>query len=127
MNKTYIGKKILQFSIFAGIVFVLLNNIYKTFSFKYGDGILGLKKFYMLDEDSVDVLILGSSHAFENINTGFLFDSYGIASYVLSGSVQPYWNTYYYLTEALKTQQPKVIILDAYASTFDNEIGRAHV
>ena len=121
MNKTFIGKKILQFGIVAGIIFVLLNNIYKTLSFKYGDGIIGLKKFYTLKEDSVDVLVLGSSHAFENINTGFLFDSYGIAAYVLSGSVQPYWNTYYYLVEALKTQKPQLIILDAYASTFDSE------
>lgn len=121
MKNKFLTKKLLQVSILIGIAFLLLNNLYKIFSFKYGDGILGLQKFYKLNEQTVDVLVLGSSHAFENINTGFLFDSYGIAAYVLSGSVQPYWNTYYYLVEALKTQRPKLIVLDAYASTFDSE------
>ena len=121
MKNKFLTKKLLQVSILIGIAFLLLNNLYKIFSFKYGDGILGLQKFYKLNEQTVDVLVLGSSHAFENINTGFLFDSYGIAAYVLSGSVQPYWNTYYYLVEALKTQRSKLIVLDAYASTFDSE------
>ncbi|HOO27526.1 MAG TPA: hypothetical protein PLU43_03605, partial [Lachnospiraceae bacterium] len=30
----------------------------------------------------------------------------------LGGAEQPYWNSYYYLKEALKTQTPKVIVLD---------------
>ncbi len=86
----------------------------RTLSLKYGDGIYSLTKFYQLEEDTVDVLVLGSSHAFENINTGILWDEYGMASYVLGGSRQPMWNTYYYLKEALKTQKPKLIVLEAY-------------
>ena len=86
----------------------------------YVNGILKLKqidaysmtKFYEQPKDSVDVLILGSSHAFENFNTGTLWDEHGIAAYDLGGSVQPFWNTYYYLKEALKTQHPKLIILE---------------
>lgn len=105
---------ILIFSLLAGMAYSLL-------TFKYGDGILGLKKMYDEKRDSIDVLFLGSSHAFEDVNTAVLFDSYGIAAYVLAGSVQPYWNTYYYLLETLKTQTPKLIVLEAYASTFTYE------
>lgn len=113
--------KIVRIGIFAFALIFVLKQVSSALSFKYGDGILGIQKLYAMEENSIDVLALGSSHAFEDINTGVLFDSYGIAAYVLAGSVQPYWNTYYYLTEALKTQAPRLIILEAYASTFDFE------
>lgn len=104
------------------LVFILIfGAVYSALSFKYGDGIMGVKYMYKQKNNSIDVLILGSSHAFENINTGVLYDSYGIAAYTLAGSVQPYWSTYYYLTEALKTQRPKLIVLDALGSTFNSE------
>lgn len=106
------------------LLFILaLSLLCSALSFKDGDGIMGIKYLYKQKNNSVDVLVLGSSHAFENVNTGVLYDSYGMAAYVLAGSMQPYWNTYYYLKEALKTQNPKLIILDAFASTQDSEYG----
>lgn len=114
-------KRAAKIGMLAVIFFVLLYTVYSVLSFKYGDGIMGIQALYKQDTNSIDVLVLGSSHAFEDVNTGVLYDSYGIAAYVLAGSVQPYWNTYYYLLEALKTQQPKLIILEAYASTIEFE------
>ena len=119
MNKSSSISAALRITAFLRALLIMLNQVYKILCFKYGDGILGLKKLYEFDDDSIDVLALGSSHAFEDINTGVLFRSYGIAAYILAGSVQPYWNTYYYLAEALKTQTPRLVILEAYASTFD--------
>ena len=87
----------------------------RAFKFKYGDGIYDLETFYALEDNSVDVLVLGTSHALEHFDTGELWDDHGIASYVLAGSAQPMWNTYYYLKEALKTQTPKLIILEGYS------------
>ena len=95
----------------------LLVKSHNMLSFQYWDGILGLKYLYQQEDDSIDVLVLGSSHAFEDINTQVLYDEYGIASYVLAGSIQPFWNTYYYLEEALKTQAPKLVVLEGYAAT----------
>lgn len=66
-------------------------------------------------------MILGSSHAFEDFNTGTLWDEYGMASYILAGSVQPLWNTYYYLKEALKTQTPELIVLEGYLTTWSED------
>ena len=101
----------------AAFLLILFTSLYFTDSalrLKSSDGIYSLTKFYEQDENSIDVLILGSSHAFENFNTGVLWEEQGIASYVLGGSWQPVWNTYYYLKEALKTQKPKLIILEAF-------------
>lgn len=106
------------FIVILGIVLLYVNHVFK---FKYGDGIYIVTKFYELEDDTVDVLILGSSHAFENFNTGVLWNEYGMASYVLGGPIQPIWNTYYYLKEALKTQTPELIVLEGYCATKNEE------
>lgn len=92
-----------------------------VFKFKYSDGISAVTNFYELEDNTVDVLILGSSHAFVNFSNGALWSEYGISSYNLGGSMQPMWNSYYYLKEALKTQTPELIVLEAYATTFEFE------
>lgn len=109
-------KSIVKIICFGTILIFILKYVNDVFSFKYGDGIYSLTKFYELEEDTVDVLFLGSSHAFENVNTGTLWDEYGMSSYVLAGSLQPMWNTYFYLKEALKTQTPELIVLEAFTT-----------
>ena len=88
---------------------------------KRTDGITSMQNFYRQEEDTVDVLILGSSHAGRNFDAAALWDGYGISSYALWGSVQPFWNSYYFLREALEYQTPDVVVLDVYAATFGFE------
>ena len=107
--------RIISFLLILVICLGYLNSVFKV---KFGDGIYSLKKFYEQDKNSVDVLILGSSHAFENYNTGTLWDEHGIASFILAGSAQPIWNTYFYMKEALKTQTPDLIVFEAYNTAF---------
>lgn len=76
-----------------------------------------MKKFYEEKDNSIDVLFLGSSHMFVNANPSVLWDEYGIASYDLGGYIQPFWNTYHYLIEAYKTQNPKVIVMDVFSAS----------
>lgn len=116
MKKTAI--RIICFMIILLVVLIYINRI---FELKYSDGIYNMKKFYELEKNTVDVLVLGSSHAFEDFNTGVLWDDYGMSSYILGGSVQPMWNTYYYLKEALKTQTPELIVLEGYMTVWDQE------
>lgn len=113
MNRRYSsGIRIVCFVI---ILAVILSHIFYILRFKNFDGIYNFEKFYQLEDNCVDVLVLGSSHAFDTFNTGYLYENYGIAAYVLGGSAQPIWNTYYYLEEALETQKPKMIVLEAYS------------
>ncbi len=107
-------RNIMKAICFLLIFGVLLTQYHKVFSFKYGDGIYDVTVFYELPENSVDVLCLGSSHAFENINPNVMWKEYGYAAFDLCSSVQPMWNTYFYLKEALKTQKPQLVVLDAY-------------
>ncbi|MCR5775137.1 MAG: hypothetical protein K6G42_08650 [Lachnospiraceae bacterium] len=114
-------KNIIRIGCFLVILAIVLGYCNSVLKLKDGDGIYDMALFYELDENSVDVLILGSSHAFEHFNTGTLWDEHGLASYILSGSRQPMWNTYYYLKESLKTQRPKLIVLEAYGTVFTDD------
>lgn len=112
-------RKLLYYLSVILVIITILYGINRVFSFKYPDGIYDLKSFYSMERDTVDVIVLGSSHAFENINTEIIWDDTGIAVFDLGGSVAPMWNCYYYLKEALKTQKPKLVILEAFSMSID--------
>lgn len=103
--------KVLMFCALLGVVLLQLNQL---LSFKYPDGVRQMEQFYELEKESVDILVLGSSHAFVNVNPAVLYEEEGIAAYDLCASMQPMWHTYYYLKEALKYQKTKLIVLDVF-------------
>ncbi len=78
------------------------------------DDMTSMTKLRALPEDTVDVLMVGSSHVGMNIDNQRIFDETGIASYDLWVGMQPLWSSYYYLTEALKHQSPKVVMVDVF-------------
>lgn len=71
-------------------------------------------EFYKLEKNSVDVLFLGSSHAVSSFIPQELYNRYGITSYNLGTEQQSIVISYYWLKEALQTQNPEVVILDTY-------------
>lgn len=114
-------KKVIKTIGFVIVLILALQYTNGIFKFKYYDGIYSMEKLYEEPKDSIDVLFLGSSHAFTSFNTGVLWEQYGMASYVLAGPGQPLWNTYYYLLDALKSQKPKLIVLEGYLTASDDE------
>lgn len=72
------------------------------------------KGFYQMDENTIDVLFFGSSHAASGFNPQEIYNNYGIRSYNLGCEQQNILVSYYWLKEALKYQRPKVVILDTY-------------
>ena len=109
-------KNIIKFLVVIVVAALLFNHVNGILRFKYGDGISVLDTFYELEDNSVDVLVLGSSHSFEDINPAVLYEEQGMASFVLAASAQPIWNTYYYLKEGLKTQTPELIVLECFCT-----------
>lgn len=106
---------------FVVVLIGLIYYINQVLLIKRTDGVTPMQNLYAQEDNSIDVLLLGSSHTGMNLDTETLWKNYGISSYALWGSMQPFWNSYYFLIEALKTQHPKVIVLDTYAATFDFE------
>lgn len=99
-------------------ILILMISIYfltTVFSFKSPHGIDQTEGLYWQPKESIDVVMMGTSHIHCGVNTGVLWEKYGIPAYDYSGAEQPLWMTYYYLKELYKYQSPKVIALDLYA------------
>ena len=73
--------------------------------------------FHNLPEDSIDVIVLGSSHAQYSFVPSFFYEDTGLYSYVLGSAFQPIKVSYLMLKEALKTQSPEMVILEVYTAT----------
>lgn len=107
----------------AFMILTLVLLVYATYVLtpKYDYGICSMVNLYEQPKESMDVLTIGTSLAYAGVNTNVLWSEYGIASYNLCSAEQPYWVSYYLLKEALKTQSPKVVVLDAKPSIYEQD------
>lgn len=102
--------KVLAFLLVLALCYGLMDQVLKIKT----DDMVSMVKLRQLPPDTVDVLLVGSSHIGMNIDNQRIFDEYGIASYNLWVGMQPLWNSYYYLEEALRYQKPKVVLMDVF-------------
>ena len=70
------------------------------------------REYRSLEEDTLDVLFIGTSHTYYGIDPMNLYEKTGITSYALGGQSLRMDMVYLSLREALRTQKPKVIFLD---------------
>ncbi len=77
--------------------------------------------FYKEENNSLDVIFLGSSRNVMNVNPAVIFEKEGIKSFAYGGMGQPIWNSYHYLVEALKHQDPEVIMLEVGMLSFEEQ------
>ncbi|MGN0132828.1 MAG: hypothetical protein ACI4AA_10340 [Lachnospiraceae bacterium] len=88
-----------------------------------------VRGFYAEEENTLDVIFVGSSQMYADMSPAVLFQEYGITSYDFCANEQPLWISYYYIKEALKHQDPKVIVLDVftiYGEDYEEE-GITHI
>ncbi|PTY39721.1 SGNH/GDSL hydrolase family protein [Brachyspira hampsonii] len=107
-------KNTLKIICFIAVFIILLWTSSRVLRFKNENGIYQGDSFYEQKTNTIDLLILGSSHVHYNINPAALYNKYGIAAYNFTSGSQPIWSTYHYLVEALKYQKPKLIALESY-------------
>ena len=89
---------------------------------------LGVNGFYNEPENSLDVLALGSSRMYCTLDPLVLHHDTGLRAYLLSTQQQPLTASYYYLKEALKTQRPQIVLLEAsIVSRPDSASGEAEL
>ena len=68
--------------------------------------------FYHEPENEFSVIYFGSSHAYASFSPLQIWKNTGVKSYVFATQKQPMWASVSYLKEALKTQSPKLAILE---------------
>lgn len=77
-------------------------------------------RFYTLEKGEVDMLVVGSSHAYATFNPAVISRVTGMDSYILASNSQNTVQTYYNVKEALHYQHPKAIILEAFSLDGNN-------
>lgn len=100
------------------LVAVVILMISKVMMLKTDEGYDQVRSFYKQKNNTVDAIFLGSSKFYRQVDTGLLWDDYGISAYDLGAAEATTWNSYYWLKEALKTQHPKVILYEASEPAF---------
>ncbi|MCR5789282.1 MAG: hypothetical protein K6G83_05265 [Lachnospiraceae bacterium] len=115
MKKNFNLKKTILFLLFLILLLFSLWYCNTALRVRTMHGSSQAEALYYQPKDTIDVVMLGSSHVHCDINTGLLFQEYGIAAYDYSAAEQPLWCTYYYLKEICKTQKPKLIVLELYS------------
>lgn len=68
--------------------------------------------------DSVELLVIGSSHAYRSYYPPIIDSISGKVSYNLGSSSQTLQTSFYVLLEALRTSKAKTVILDVYFANF---------
>lgn len=76
--------------------------------------------YYDEKPNTLDVVFVGSSHTMCGVYPMELYHRYGIASYDYTSSALVLPQAYYQVVEALRTQTPKVIVIDVSGAAYEN-------
>lgn len=97
------------------LTFVLLlaaGKVLDPFEAEYG--VEAIKAFHMLENDSCDVIVYGSSHAWKGCDTKIMYDKYGISAYNYGCNWQNLDTTLLFLRDSFRTQSPKLVCIETY-------------
>ena len=104
--------KIFKAVSFLVILIYVLSAVNDVISYKEPYGIVQYEGFYEQPEDSIDVLFMGTSHVYSNIDPAYIYDETGILGYNLATGGAFIEQTYYSFVQALEYQCPEVIVIE---------------
>ena len=87
--------------------------------------IANVENFHKLPENSIDVIVYGSSHAWRNVNVNEMYDKYGIGAYNYAANWQHLDTTWLFVHDSLATQTPKVALIEGMhinSNEFDTDM-----
>ena len=109
------AKEICRSLIFLLLVLSLLLAAWAVFDRKTScDYTTRIQGFFNEPENSMDVLIYGSSHAYCTISPLELWHKTGLRSYVLATQSQPPAATLHYIKQSLEHQSPRLLVVEAF-------------
>ena len=78
--------------------------------------------FHKEPENSIDVLLIGSSAAYSDFSSAYAYEKFGYTSYpyAIGGSTCTMWTPA--LKDALKTQRPKLVVVDVFGGGYDRDM-----
>ncbi len=101
-------KKILRPIIFILILIFLIYNVFNVLWLEKNS----LSYFYEEPKNSLDVVYIGSSQAYDYFNTVLAYDKYGFTTGIMGSGWQPFPTIKYLLKESQKYQKPELYVID---------------
>lgn len=87
-----------------------------------GSDALRVKNFYKLEDHSLDMVLIGASTAFTDYSAPLAFKEFGFTSYSLATNMAPMGIAKSMLIETLKTQSPKIILIDINGILYNDKL-----
>ena len=75
--------------------------------------------FYAQPPDSIDLIFLGSSHAYRHFDPAIFDRELKLNSFNLGSPMQNPVTSFYVFKEVLLTQHPKIVVFEVFLNTFD--------
>ncbi len=125
------NKKIIKISAaaLAVIIFILaFGFLNRLFTPKYMSGALDgafIAEYYE-ETTPNDVIFLGDCEVFSNISPVYLYENYGITSFVRGSAQQLVWQSYYLLEEMLDCETPKAVVFNVLALKYNEPQNEAY-
>ncbi|MCR5302479.1 MAG: hypothetical protein K6E49_08590 [Lachnospiraceae bacterium] len=99
-------------AVLAIILLLYAGKIMDPFEAEYG--LEAIKAFHMIENDSCDVIVYGSSHSWKGCDTRVMHDKYGIDVYNYGCNWQNSDTTLLFLKDSFRTQKPKLVCIETY-------------
>ncbi len=106
------------------VFFLLIILLGKLVSFKYVKEYLegSFVRDYYMEENSHDIIFLGDCEVYTSISPIYMYEKYGITSFVRGNSRQLINQSYYLLKETLKYEKPKIVALSVSVLPYEGQI-----
>ena len=95
---------------------------------KYMSGILegAMIQEYYDDPTDHNVVFIGDCELYENISPVYLWENYGINSYIRGSAQQLIWQSYYLAEETIKLEKPDIIVFNVLSMKYNEPQNEAY-
>ncbi|HCA04536.1 MAG TPA: hypothetical protein DEO32_01420 [Ruminococcaceae bacterium] len=80
-----------------------------------------IKGFYLEENNSLDVVYMGASEVYSDLAPGYAYKNNGVTSYLYASQASSILSYKYQLTELLKHQNPKLIVIELNSAVYAND------
>ena len=121
-------KRILAIALSIVVIIAGLFIATKLLEPKYMSGILegAMIQEYYDDPTEHSVVFIGDCELYENISPVYLWENYGITSYIRGSAQQLIWQSYYLAEETIKIEHPDIIVFNVLSMKYNEPQNEAY-
>ena len=121
-------KKIIAIALTLIIAFTGIFFATKLLEPKYMTGIVegAMISEYYDDPTEHNVIFVGDCELYENVSPVYLWENYGINSYIRGSAQQLIWQSYYLAEDTIKREHPDVIVFNVLSMKYDEPQNEAY-